>query len=531
MPVDFSQLQSIQAPKAMGSVPMQQNSNPLTNLGTGLTNAVQAGQSAELNSQNIKMNDIKLQEAQDVQQKRRTEDQIVKDANGNWDNYIKLNMKVDPVGTMDAINKKSAVDLLVSQTRNQNADAGKKEMDNSDEYWAHLGGLASTASSLTNPDGTPATDATKNAFMQKGMKMFPKEMQDGLAQIAPEGFTQNNAAVLTTVGSLAAARIAAKNAGKVTPTDFDKTQNQRDTLQDKITKQTQNGGKANPQDIQDLSELNDKIKAGGRGNVQDPAQKVEQATTTESLKALDKSADTAIQDKQTYSMMKTISDQTDFGSAANVETTGRKLLQAISSSVGVDYDPKTASNEGFKHLSTVLRLNYISQLKGRPNMQEWNQVMDAVPQLTNTKDGRDLMISMGTYLDDMKVRYRDFSHDWQIAHGGSLVGRDNAWGNFVASNGSGYDKKTNTFDSSGISNSDYSQFVSDPAMAKPNAISPLQGQKAKEQQAAQQGTQQQQAPQGQQQAPQGQPPQGQPPITKSLNGNTYIQQNGKWYQQ
>lgn len=220
MAVNFGILQPIQAPQVVANLPQQSNINPLTNLGTGIQNAVQNMQGAQLNNLQIDKAKIDLDEAKTAQEKRRNYDEIVKQSNGNFDNYVKAVSKVDPIMAMDAMNKRQQIQNLVEQTRGNKATADKAEMSNATEYWAQLGNLASSAMQLARPDGTPFDQKTKAAYFNKGLEFFPDTLKQGLKKIAPEGFTESNAIVLITEGAMAQASMA--KGKEVAPSDTKK---------------------------------------------------------------------------------------------------------------------------------------------------------------------------------------------------------------------------------------------------------------------------------------------------------------------
>lgn len=445
----------------------------------------------------------------------------------NFNNGMQVIMKTNPTEGLKMQQTMAETQQALATAANQIADTKQKQ-------FAAYTSMTATGAKLA----TSAAQAEKQQpgmgqqVWEQGLKMMP----ESLSSLYPQQFTPSTNMVMVKLGADSVFNMQQQQIMK-NASPMEKDQIRRDGLQQKVQ-----DGSATPQDKQDLQELNNKIQRSG--NQLSTSEQVNKETTIASLKDIDKQADGASQDLQNYNMMKQITDKTDYGKGANIEMTGKQLLQSASKSLGFDYNPGTATDEGFKHLSTVLRLNYLSTLKGRPNMQEWNQVMDAVPQITNTKQGRDLMISMGQYIDTMKIQYRDFSHQWSDTHNGSVVGRDNAWNNYLSSLGSGYDPQKQVFNVENLNNGDPSKFLNDPAMAKPGAVkvadtaqnqgtSGAQSNTPTNVQVNQQSNQAQQTPaqQGNSPVPSNMPASNaaQQPTTKSLNGVNYIQQNGKWY--
>lgn len=203
-----------------------------------------------------------------------------------------------------------------------------------------------------------------------------------------------------------------------------------------------------------------------------PTQEGDKEIGVQAVKNANTAGAAAQQDQVNVGIMKTLSADPDVasGSLASGSTAVSKFMAAAAAAAGVPYDPHTAASEAFKDVSVRAQIDMLQGLKGRPNQSEWNKVGEAVPQITNTPQGRKLLVSMLDYNNEQKVQYASFATQYFHEHG-NMSGANNAWNNFQASLGNPYDAKTKSFTGAEqLRTADFSSFITDPSMQKPGAV-------------------------------------------------------------
>lgn len=474
MPVNFQQLAPIEAPKVIGTQPMQpQQPSALGRLGSGLTDAVQNYQKSELMGKQGALLDVQtkregvgLEEDLNKQEKRRTHDQIVKEADGNWDNYVKANMHVDPVGTMDAMNKKALLDKTIADSRHSNANGAAQELKNANEYWADIGGVAGKANELKDANGNPQPLEVKKAFFETAMVGYPKEMQEMVTKVAPDGFTEGTGVVLADAGARAQARLIKANEKEATPSATKK-------LQDEIAAEQDPARKAQLE-----TKLNNELKPA-QPMIEDPATKVRTQTTAKYLEQRDTVKTVAVNNKASLSLMANLTDQALSGSFAELDLGLRKAINAVT---GTPLDASVPASEALNSLFKTYQINQQALMKGSSSDSDMGLLKDTGPQLTNTAEGRKLMINHLGYREDMTANQVDFEHAWSDAHGAKMTGATEAWNKFVQTRHD-FDPKTGMFKST-PTEKDWKAYVDENY---------------------------------------------QPPVTKAIGGVEYVQKDGKWY--
>lgn len=484
MAIDFGLLTPQATPHqgVIGTIaPQPAGPNPIDSLASGLLEGAKAGtsimasrqgiaESQQRMDQNAQLFPSQLQQAETKAQSDtldlQTKQSQVKSAkevsdafHKNWDEGMNQMAKSDPAGYVKlqgdiAKTKESLQTTATAATENK-----KAALSMYDDFATKGYGLVQAAAAAEKQQ-----PGSGQAVYQQGLKM----MGPTLAAQLPQKFDANTFHTLTYVGAESHLAIM-KDQETKNATNESKNAGIIGDLQDKVNK-----GKATDAEKAKLESMQSQLATKNKKTQGDSlVDKGEQQTTIASLKAIDKTADTAQASSTTIDMMSAIDKEAGTGSFANTSVTGKKFLSAASGALGIPYDPNTGVEEGFKHLSTLGRFDVLQNLRGRPNLVEFQQSLDSVPQITNSPEGRKLMISMAQFKNNSASAYRDFSHEWAKNHNYSLVGRDDAWNNFQAAIGSGYNPKSKTFDSSKLKDGTMEKFVNDPQLQKAGAISPI----------------------------------------------------------
>lgn len=290
-------------------------------------------------------------------------------------------------------------------------------------------------------------------------------------QIATHEFTMNHFATQGNDKSSEAATMSIL--GTPTGTGNKATQTQSDInaladLNNQIQQTQSSGQPVDPNLVQQRDQLKNIIEAKGKS----PIQQGEKEVAVDNLKQLNKASEAARVDQTNVAVMKNIVNDPNLasGSLANMQVASSKFLAAAASAIGLPYDPKTAPSEAFNDIAVRAQIDFVKMIGQRINQTEWNAAGKAVPQITNTPQGRQLLIGMVDYNNEMKIQQASFMNDY-FHQNGSIVGADHAWDNYVTSLGTPYNPKTKQFDGGDkLRSVDYAPFVSDPQYKKAGAV-------------------------------------------------------------
>lgn len=240
------------------------------------------------------------------------------------------------------------------------------------------------------------------------------------------------------------------------------------SLNSQIDEQTKSGQTPDPALIAQRDQLQNIVINKGKS----PTDQGEKEIAVNSIKVADKEAGAARTDQVNVEVMRNLLKNPDLasGSLANASVSGKKFLAAASGIMGIPYDPKTAPSEAFNDVAVRAQIDFVKMIGQRINQTEWNAAGNAVPKITNTPQGRELLVGMVDYNNEMKIKYNSFINKFYNEHK-NLVGAQEAWDNFVASVGSPYNPQTKQFDGGDkIRNSDFRPFATDVKYQQPNAV-------------------------------------------------------------
>ncbi len=363
--------------------------------------------------------------------------------------------------------------LNKANTAKAEGEASKLALANSDEFLDKNAGAFHAADNAykqalaKDPDPVKAALAA-NQVLQIKQAALPKYMFDVIP--VPREYSPNNLFISNLAGADAHDRLLEKETNsKATPLMKNSQEIARLTEKQKTTGLT-------PEEITTLEKMN---LSANKQTVNNPVQQINISTTTDRLKDTGKNANIATQTLSTLDQMEKLNDSAFAGRGSDVELKAKQFLEFI----GMPPAKGTAATEAFNSIVRNAQLNAQTLLKGSSSDRDMQIVSETSPQLFNTKTGRDLMISSGKYKATMDQQYNSFLNAYQAKHEGSLEGADEQWNRFKQSR-SDFDAKTLKFNSKGVSKQSWAPYL-DQATSS----------------------------------------------TKEINGATYIQQNGKWYQQ
>lgn len=223
MPINYNALSPIEAPKMLGALPSQGNSNPAANIGAALSNIgkdMREGEShnleMKLGAQKLESNDMQLKE----QRQSFADGQALRNAAKQSENdYVKALMTTNPPAAMDYLSKKKLMEKTVAETLGEKSKTIAQNLRNSDPIVMQIGDLVHTADTLTKPNGQPMTPEEKTQFISKGAEIIGPQATAVLKNVAPNGYDQNTAIAFNIMGQQAQARALDEGMKNAKPSD------------------------------------------------------------------------------------------------------------------------------------------------------------------------------------------------------------------------------------------------------------------------------------------------------------------------
>lgn len=444
MPVDYGILKPIQQTLSpvMGSAPsasapaVRAEQDPLADFSKGFLSSYQQGQSIQNNDEIIKQNQMQTKQME----QKMSDSAILRDAAQKDDAAYKQAL-------IQTGNPEAAVDYDVKLQGRREANARANIAEKSDykallEIQQDFYGSVSMAMD-------PKTGKMDPQQAQTIWQLRRNAMPDAAKKYVPEQFDQNN--YMAGMSALRHAYAEYKEKHPETNTSasgLGKIQDDINKKQEAINTKKAQGIDTSSDEAQlgQLQQGADKAATPTK-MVQSPGQQVTAAVTTDELKKSSEEAATARNINNKLSALETLdkSDEVKEGSLAGLAVSGKKGVSALGQMFGVDVDPKTSSSEAFNAIAKDLQLDYQAKLKGSSSDRDMALVGEAVPQLTNTKAGRELMYNWGKANNTAIVQRNDFMKEWAAGHDGSLVGSNESWDTFINSDAR-LDPKTKKFD-------------------------------------------------------------------------------------
>lgn len=127
------------------------------------------------------------------------------------------------------------------------------------------------------------------------------------------------------------------------------------------------------------------------------------------------------------------SGKVEAGALGEFNVGAKKGAAAVAELFGVPMDAGTSTSEAFDAIAKDLQLDVQTKLKGSTSNTDLTTVGKTAPQLSNTKEGRQLMYNWGAAVQTSKVEYENFRNAYAEQNNGSLVGSDRAWDAFINS--------------------------------------------------------------------------------------------------
>ncbi len=480
MAINYGLLQQIQPPKVVGSIPVQPQQPVDGGLLSGAIQGLQAGQNMAAQRQGMAAQQQQMEQSKqlfpselqrsqqaaesgaiDLQNKRTAQE----DANvlraaaaQSEDAWFEQLQKISPAQALEARKQKQEIqktaqevitsqvqaDLYRSQTKKTEAEVNKLVMGEYNNTMYTIGNLAQNALAQRSPEET-------QKYWQAGLQFMPEEYQKRLPPKLDPITGQN----LVNIGRMSEANLIESQSDKNT------TSTQKDLRRIGQLKQMQQNGQLTESQQIELKGLEDVQSSRARGSQQmTPGQKVSSEVSTDSLKKGQEEANASRNIIQNLNSLEALDkgDKIQSGSLANFKIGAAKGASAVGSLFGVNINPNTGDSEAFDSIAKNLQLDYQTKLKGATSDRDLATVGKAVPQLTNTKEGRQLMYNWGKALATSKIQFENFRNEWAEQHNGSLSGADDAWNSFLES-GERVDSKTGKFNLDSYSRKQWKPFL------------------------------------------------------------------------
>lgn len=428
MPQNFGLLAPLQqqAQPLNGSAPsvpaLRPQADGLNEFTNGFLNAYSQGQQIQSNDQALKIGDQTLQQQTMKTDEMRTQaseaQQLREAAQKGVQGLVQYYDQHDPVG--GAVFKKTLADQ-------QLAEANAKKAD-SEQYNASLGSRGQFYGIVNT--GRDDKEKAQIWAIQRD------SMPDSLKKIVPEQYSPQNLQAGMSILTFAMADYKAKHPESTASNS--PTGKYQDDINNK-EKDIVNKKAQGIDTTKDEGQL-DQLKQGAvktvtpTNLVSTPEQQITTATTTKTLTEGQTEAETSRKNLTNLLTMKSL-DKGDVasGTFANASIGAKKGVAAMGQLFGINIDPKTAPSEAFNALATNVQLNLQTLLKGSTSDKDLETVKKGAPQISNTKEGRQLMYSIGIMKEASTIQRQEFRQQWAQQHKGSLIGADDAWDTFINS--------------------------------------------------------------------------------------------------
>ncbi len=219
---NFGLLQQIAPPQVVGQLPVQPN--PVDQGAQGIMQGLLQGQQMKANNQDIQMNDLKLQQAQQAVQDSNT---LRAAAKQGEQQYINAQMQMNPEAAQDYLFKKA-------QVKNALATAYKTNQEGTAVGLSNYSTALQIQAQLANAALSGKTPQQQQQIWSHGYQLLPSQTQ----KVVPKQFDQQTAVATIVLAKENMADFMAKQEAKRGPSKdvqtLDELQNQRDTLESNI---------------------------------------------------------------------------------------------------------------------------------------------------------------------------------------------------------------------------------------------------------------------------------------------------------
>ena len=437
MPVNFDILKSIKPEPQSFSLPgystQQGPQQPgiMEELGQGISKGIENYQSGRLNAQNIESNDMKLQEQK---QGMADKNMLRQKAAESQDAYFSALMKIDPVAANKGLQAKQDFQNSILQGQEKVEDIKGKQFENANKINNSLGNFYGGLEALP-PEQRQAMYQSQKGVIEKhlpGVKLSDEYNQ--AESIAIISQSVQNATVLAKDPKTALrglpdeARPGAEAAIEAGVSKDSRTSLQKDLQRQAQLEKLQSEGQLDQAGSTELQGLVAANQAKGRGAQQlTPGEKVATAVSTDRLKKLGESTSTARKMYTAAQTMEKLAPETSSGTLAKPNLALNKLAESL----GVKVKTNTSANEAYNMISTQLRINYQTEMKGATSDRDMETIQQAIPDLGNTAQGKKLMAQLIKYKSNGEIQFNQFLESWVDKNNGSSVGADEAWNNFL----------------------------------------------------------------------------------------------------